>query len=110
METTMASDLLTTRSSHGAAAAARIGLLAGWGRYPVVIAEALRRQGCQTFCLGVKGHADPSLAAVCDEFDWMGLGRLNRAVRFFRRHGVRQATMAGKIHKSVLFERWAWLK
>ena len=29
-------------------------------RYPVVIAEALRGQGYEVCCLGVKGHADPA--------------------------------------------------
>jgi DUF1009 family protein len=90
--------------------APHIGLLAGWGRYPIVVAEALRRQGCRTYCMGVKGHADPALAGVCDEFKWFGLGKLGTAVRFFQRRGVRQATMAGKIHKFRLFEPWSWVR
>ncbi len=89
--------------------AAKIGLLAGWGRYPVVVAEALARQGYQTFCLGVKDHADPALAAMCTDFEWVGLAKLGQAINYFRRHGVRDVTMAGKIHKSVLFQPWAWL-
>ncbi len=88
----------------------RIGLVAGWGRYPVVVAEALRRQGCQTYCLGVVGHADPALAEICDAFRWSGLGRFGSAVRFFQRHGVTEATMAGKIHKVVLFQPWFILR
>ena len=87
----------------------KIGLLAGWGRYPMVVAEALSRQGYQTFCLGVKGHADPALAGMCTDFEWVGLARLGQAIGYFRRHGVCDVTMAGKIHKSVLFQPWAWL-
>lgn len=86
----------------------KVGLLAGWGRYPLVVAEALARQGYKTHCLGVKGHADPALAGLCVDFQWFGLARLGRAVRYFRRHGVEQATMAGKIHKFVLFHPWVW--
>ena len=58
--------------------ARRIGLLAGWGRYPLVVAEALRRQGYEIYCLGVAGHADPQLAEVCDDFQWSGLAKLRR--------------------------------
>jgi hypothetical protein len=87
----------------------RVGLLAGWGQYPVVVAQALRRQGCKTYCLGVIGHADPALAEVCDEFQWIGLAKLGGALRFFRRHGVTDATMIGKIHKVVLFQRGGWI-
>jgi len=88
----------------------RVGLMAGWGRYPFAIAEALKRQGCETFGLGVLGHADPSLADVCDHFRWMGLGRLGSVVRHFKRHGIAEATMAGKLHKRFMFRPWFMLR
>jgi hypothetical protein len=88
----------------------RVGLLAGWGRYPILVAEELRRQGCRIYCLGVKEHADPQLAALCDDFEFVGLAKLGRAIRYFKRHGVRDVTMAGKIHKFKLFQPWMWMK
>ena len=88
----------------------RIGLLAGWGDYPRVVAQAIRRQGHQAYCLGVAGHADAALAEVCDDFRWIGLARLGGAIRYFKRHGITQATMAGKIHKKALFQPRFWLR
>lgn len=88
----------------------KIGLLAGWGRYPILVAQALARQGRTVYCIGVEGHADPRLADMCDHFMWAGLGKLGAMLRYFRRHGVSQATMAGKIHKHLLFQRGAWWK
>jgi len=88
----------------------RIGLVAGWGRFPIVLAEALRRQGYHTYCLGVAEHADAALAPLCHDFRWIGLGKLGRAIRYFKRHGVTEATMAGKVHKVSLFQPWAWLR
>lgn len=89
----------------------RIGLLAGWGRYPVVIAEALRREGYAVYCLGIREHADrEALEAICDDFEWVGIGRAGTAVRYFRRHGVTKATMAGKFHKKQLFQPRLWLR
>ena len=88
----------------------RIGLIAGWGRYPIVIAESLRVQGFHVVCLGIQGHADPFLRTVCQDFREVGLGKLGAAIRYFRRQGIRQATMAGKIHKVLLFQNRAWLK
>jgi len=86
-----------------------IGLLAGWGRYPLIVATALRRQGFRVVGLGVRDHADPMLAELCDEFAWIGLGHIGRAIRQFRRWGVRRAVMAGKIHKVTFYHpRW-WL-
>ncbi|MEK6238898.1 MAG: UDP-2,3-diacylglucosamine diphosphatase LpxI [Planctomycetales bacterium] len=88
----------------------QFGLVAGWGQYPLVVAEALRRQGRRLIGVGVRGHCDPALAKLCDEFQWSGLGGIGRAIRFFRRHRVAEATMAGKIFKTRLFQRWAWFR
>jgi len=95
--------------SH-AHSAARVGLIAGWGRYPLVIARALKRRGREVYCLGVRGHADPELAAICDDFRWAGLARVGMAIRYFHRHRVTAATMAGKIHKVLLFRRFGWIR
>ena len=86
----------------------RIGLLAAWGRLPVLVAEELRRQDCHISCLGVVGHADPHLQEICDDFQWIGWGSLGGAIRFFRRTGVRQATMAGKFQKVILYQPSLW--
>ncbi|MBM4001209.1 MAG: LpxI family protein [Planctomycetes bacterium] len=86
-----------------------IGLIAGWGTYPVVIARALKQGGHSIRCLGVKGHAAKELESICDVYRPIGLAKLGGAIRFFRREGVRRATMAGKIHKVLLFRRFAWI-
>ena len=86
----------------------RIGLIAGWGTYPLILAETLRRDGYQTYCLGAAGHADPRLAELCHDFRFSGLARFGRAIRYFKRYGVSEATMVGKIHKVDLFRPWGW--
>jgi DUF1009 family protein len=94
--------------SSGAHPALKVGLIAAWGRYPLVVAEALKAQGAQVYCLGVKDHVDPAIRELCDDFEWVGLAKIGQVIRFFRRHGVTQATMAGKVHKVLLYERGAW--
>jgi hypothetical protein len=98
------------RTSTPVATGRRVGLMAGWGHYPLVIAESLQRQGCQTYCLGMIGHADPALAQRCHDFRWIGLAKMGRAIRYFKRHGVTEVMMAGKIHKTLLFQPWMWLR
>lgn len=89
---------------------AKIGLLAGWGRYPIVVAQALKRQGAQVVCVGIKDHADRELAELCDEYRELGGTKLGAAIAFFRRHGVSRAAMAGKVHKVLLLRRFGWLR
>jgi DUF1009 family protein len=38
-----------------------VGILAGWGRYPVVEAEEIRRRGGRTAILAIRDHADAAL-------------------------------------------------
>ena len=87
------------------------GLLAGWGRFPIVVAEALKNRGYRVCCQGIVNHADETaLRSICDEYRTVGLTQLGGQIRWFRRHGATEATMAGKIFKTLMFERFAWLK
>ena len=87
-----------------------IGLIAGWGRYPVVIAQALKAAGHAVHCVGLKNHADPQLKEICDGYYASGVAHMGRHIGFFRRRGITQATMAGKVFKhKVLFGRWGWM-
>ena len=87
-----------------------IGILAGWGRYPVVVAEAIRRRGGRTAILSIRDHADAALEPLADVHGHVGVAEIGTAVDFFRRAGARQATMAGKIHKAKIFARGAWVR
>lgn len=87
-----------------------IGLLAAWGNFPLEVVAALKRQHRRVACAAVRHHADPRLRELCDDFEWIGIGRLGKAIRFFRRHHVRRATMAGKFHKVLLYRSWFWLR
>lgn len=88
---------------------APIGLLAGWGRFPIVFAEKARSLGIPVVCVGIRNEAAPELAGLVRSFHWAGVARLGRMIRCFQREGVRQAVMAGKIHKVVMHQPWRWL-
>ena len=81
----------------------RIGLLAGSGRFPITFAEAAQAQGYSVFCLGVIGNAPEELADICDVYITTPLAKVGRAIRLFKRAGVKRGVMAGKIEKTVLF-------
>lgn len=87
-----------------------IGLLAGWGRFPLVFAEKARSLGLPVVCVGIRGEADPCLKDLTHQFHWTGVARLGRMIRLFKSAGVREIVMAGKIHKQVMFQPWRWLR
>lgn len=84
---------------------APIGIIAGWGNFPVTVAKAIIDTGGEVYCAAIKGHADPVLAEICTGYRVFGLARMGAQVRYLRRCGVTRATMAGKIFKSILFKR-----
>lgn len=89
---------------------APVGLLAAAGRFPIAFAEKARLLRIPVACVGVKHLAAPELESLVDSFTWTGLGRMNRVIRWFRRAGVREIVMAGKIHKAALMKPWRWLR
>lgn len=82
---------------------APIGLLAGSGRFPILFAEAARRQGLKVACVGIRYEASEELRDLCDSFEWVGISKLGRMIRTFRRFGSRRIVMAGKVTKSVMY-------
>ncbi len=87
-----------------------VGILAGWGRYPVAVAEAVRRRGGRTAILSIRDHADAALEDLAHHHGFVGVAEIGAAIDFFRRHGCRRATMAGKVHKTKLFAKRAWIR
>jgi UDP-2,3-diacylglucosamine hydrolase len=88
----------------------KVGLIAGWGRYPIVVAETLRRAGYHVYCVALIDHADPSLAQICTELQWTRVERIGHSIKFFRRHHVQRAVMAGKVFKLKLVQPKILLK
>jgi DUF1009 family protein len=86
-----------------------IGLIAGWGRLPVLFVEKAKTLGIPVICVGIRGMADrAALEPHCHRFYWSRVAALNRPVRCFKREGVRRWTMAGKVFKVKLFSASRW--
>ncbi|MCE9530637.1 MAG: UDP-2,3-diacylglucosamine diphosphatase LpxI [Planctomycetes bacterium] len=87
-----------------------IGLLAGWGRFPVLFAEKAKTMGIPVVCMGFRGMADrDQLAPLVHRFHWTRLGSLNWMIRGMRNAGVRRWTMAGKVFKLNMYKPWKFL-
>jgi len=83
-----------------------IGLLAGSGRFPILFAEAARRQGLPVACVGIKYEVPEELRPLCESFHVVGIAKLGQMIRTFRRLGVKRIVMAGKVTKNVMYTPW----
>ncbi len=81
-----------------------LGIIAGKGVYPYLLAESARKQGVKRiFTLAFKRETDPRMRDVSDEIRWVYVGQLQRMLDAFRESGVKQAVMAGQITPTNLF-------
>ena len=81
----------------------KLGLIAGSGLFPVMVADAARARGIQVVACAFRGHADAALRAHVDTFYWVGVARLGQWSRKLRRAGVRRAVMAGRVRKTDMY-------
>lgn len=81
---------------------APVGLIAGGGRLPIIVARGLRAQGHPVHAVGFAGMWDPELKPLCESFREVGLFRIASWPRILRRHGCRHAIMVGKVDKARL--------
>lgn len=82
----------------------QLGLIAGRGAYPLLLAESARKQGVQRlFVVAFKQETDPAIARLADEVHWLNFGQLEAMLEAFRRAGITQAVMAGQITPTHLF-------
>jgi DUF1009 family protein len=81
-----------------------IGIMAGSGQFPFLVARGARADGLRVVICGFHGNADPALAAEADVFSMVHLGQLGKLIDFFKRNGVSRACMAGAISKPRALE------
>lgn len=80
-----------------------LGLIAGNGRFPLLVLDAARARGHQVIVAAIKEETFPEIeqhgaAAV----HWMSLGELSKLIETFKREGVTRAIMAGQVkHKQI---------
>lgn len=79
-----------------------IGLIAGSGRLPILIAEGIRAGGGRVVAVGFAGQYEPDLPGLCDRFRPVGLLRIGQWARTLRRFGATDAIMVGGVDKSKL--------
>jgi hypothetical protein len=80
-----------------------LGLIAGNGRFPFLVAAAARRAGRAVVAVAIREEAHPELEREVDGFHWVGLGQLGRCIEVLRGAGVHEAVMAGQVKHRQIF-------
>lgn len=86
---------------------ARIGLIAGNGRFPFLALQGARGLGHDVTVVAVKEEAFPELEgaarAAGADLHWVSLGHLGKCIKILKEAGVGQAIMAGQVKHAKIF-------
>ena len=81
-----------------------LGLIAGRGMYPIILAQSARAQGVRRIeVIAFKGETSRSMEAHADAVHWMRVGQLDVLLQRVRASGIPQYVMAGQIAPRNLF-------
>lgn len=81
----------------------KVGLIAGGGRFPMLVASSARQQGHEVVAVAIKEEADPELEQQVDRCHWISLGELTKLVRAFQDEGITEAVMAGRVRHARIY-------
>jgi UDP-2,3-diacylglucosamine hydrolase len=81
----------------------RIGLIAGNGKFPLLVLDAARAAGYEVVVVAIKEEAFPEIEdRGAHSLHWLSLGELSKLIETLQREGVRRAMMAGQVkHKQI---------
>lgn len=81
-----------------------LGLIYGMGELPRAVALFAKTNGYRVIAIALKPIGDTSLKPYVDELKEVHVGRLGTVIRLLKRYGVKEAIIAGKIPKTLLYK------
>ena len=80
-----------------------LGMVAGEGRLPFIVAAGAAKTGQKVICVGLTGHVDDSLSDEVDAFYKVAIARPGSWIRKLKKHGVTKTIMVGRVAKQRIF-------
>jgi DUF1009 family protein len=84
----------------------RLGLIAGNGKFPLILAEQAKKEGYSLVAIAHRGETLKEIENLIDEVTWIYVGQLGKMIRTLLRARVSEAVMAGGIRKVKFLENF----
>jgi hypothetical protein len=76
-----------------------LGIIAGEGQFPLLVAQGARRLGRPVAAIAFKNHTRPEISMLVDHVVWLRVGQLNKILSFFKKRQITEVVFAGGINK-----------
>jgi hypothetical protein len=99
-----------TNSLKSPGSGSPLGLIAGEGIFPLLVARGARAAGRRVVAAAFGGSAWPELRKEVDVFKWVGVLRWGQWIRVLQAEGCKEAILVGRVDKSRLYNRWRYFQ
>lgn len=82
----------------------RIGLIAGNGRFPILLAQQARKKGIEVIAIGINEETEKALGQCVDKIYWLGAGELEKLFQILLQEKLTSVVMAGQVRHKLLFD------
>jgi DUF1009 family protein len=89
---------------------APLGLIAGEGAFPLLVARGARAAGRRVISAALSGSASLELKDEVDVYRSVGVLRLGQWIRTLRASGCTEAVMVGRVKKARMYSRWRYFQ
>lgn len=87
-----------------------VGLIAGNGILPVLVARGAKAAGFRVCCVGLRYQYDSALPKECDTFSIAGMARIGRWIRLLKNWGASDAIMVGGVGKTAMHKKFGVIR
>ena len=83
----------------------KLGLIAGDGELPVVLARSATQSGFEIVAISLSSDNTTALKRYCSKVYSYGPGEVQKTMDALHKEGITQITFIGKVHKGMLFRK-----
>lgn len=76
-----------------------LGIVAGGGQFPALVARGARERGYAVVMIGLDGNVDPDTGNEADVYATANVGQLGKIIAFLHKQSVREVCFAGAVKK-----------
>ena len=80
-----------------------IGMIAGNGRFPFLVAQEIKKQGDKVVTVALNEEADKDIENFSDETVWLSVGKIQKIIDTFKDRNIDTAIMVGQVKHAKIY-------